>query len=406
MFFHKILPIILYTSSFLHADLNTDVAALTEGHTEFAFSLYPTLDTGDTNLVFSPYSISTCLSMVYLGARGETQSQMQSALQMKVDRKNLPKTAFALNQSLLPQKNSEKSYKLNMANAVWVDQGTFLLTDFRYSIEQQFKAKLGTLNFDAAPEKALESINEWVYKQTQGKIPRLLNGDDINKMTRLMLTNAVFFQGNWVSPFDPKETYEAPFYSKLEESVPTMMMHKTHSVPYFENELLQAVALPFTGMSNEGGQLAFFALLPKSADNFSAMVSEIDGSFDEWVSSLSQAHVELTLPKFTFSSRFDLNKPLQDLGIEDAFDSNANFTGIDGIRDLFLNKVVSLTYFALDEIGVTAAAATSAGMNVTFVPEKPPIPFDADHPFLFFILDLKSKEVLFMGKVVQPEENK
>ena len=395
---------VLLISSFLYADIDSDVASLTASHTEFAFSLYPVLDVSDTNLVFSPYSISTCLSMVYLGARGETQSQMQSVLHLNVDRKNLAKAAFSLNQSLLPKKTNEKAYKLNIANALWVDQETFLLTDFRYSIEQQFKAKLGILNF-AVPEKALEAINGWTAEQTQGKIPHLLNVGDINALTRLVLTNAVYFQGGWAYPFDPKETHEAPFYSKPEESTQAMMMQTTLNALYFENDLLQAVALPFSGAANEGGRLAFLALLPKSSDNFSAMANELDESFLEWVSSLKTERIELSLPKFTFSTRFDLNKPLQDLGMDDAFDSNANFTGIDGMRDLFLNKVVTLTYFALDEYGVTAAAATGAGMNVTFTPtEKPPIPFDADHPFLFFIIDLKSKEVLFMGKVIEPHK--
>lgn len=402
MHFNKFLCSALVISSCLHADVNSDVSALTEGQTEFAFSLYPLLEAESKNLVFSPYSISTCLSMVYLGARGETQSQMQSALHLKVDRKNLPKAAFTLNQSLVPQKTSEKTFKLNVANALWVDQGTFLLTDFRYAIEQQFKAKLGILSF-ANPQKALEAINGWASQQTQGKIPELLDSDDINEMTRLVLTNAVYFQGSWVHAFEPEATHDATFYTTPDDTITASMMHKTLSVPYFENDLLQGIALPFSGMTNEGGQLAFLALLPKSADNFSAMVHELDTSFNDWVSSLKIQHVELSLPKFTFSSRYELNKPLQDLGMDDAFDSNANFTGVDGMRDLFLNKVVTLAYFDLDEKGVTAAAATSAGMNVTAIPqERAPIPFDADHPFLFFIIDLNSKAVLFMGKLLQP----
>ena len=406
MDFNKFLcSALVVASSCLHADVNSDVSSLTEGQTEFAFSLYPLLEAEGKNLVFSPYSISTCLSMLYLGARGETQSQMQSALHLKVDRKNLPKAAFTLNQSLMPQKLSEKTFKLNVANALWVDQGTFLLTDFRYAIEQQFKAKLGVLSF-ADSQKALEAINGWTSQQTQGKIPRLLGSDDINEMTRLVLTNAVYFQGSWVHAFEPEATHDETFYTTPDDTITTSMMHRTLSVPYFENELLQGVALPFSGTTNEGGQLAFLALLPKSADNFSAMVHELDTSFNDWVSSLKIERVELSLPKFTFSSRYELNKPLQDLGMDDAFDSNANFTGVDGMRDLFLNKVVTLAYFDLDEKGVTAAAATSASLNVTAIPqEKEPITFDADHPFLFFIIDLNSKEVLFMGKLLQPDEN-
>ncbi len=383
----------------LFADLSSDLTQLTDNHTEFALSLYPVLDEGH-NLVFSPYSISTCLSMAYLGARGDTQTQMQSVMHLNVDRKNLGKTAYALYQALLPSKNNEKPYKLNMANALWADQGIFLLTDFRYAIEEQFKAKLGKLNF-AMTSNALEAINDWVSKQTQGKISKLLQPNDINELTRLVLTNAVYFQGTWISPFNAKKTHEASFHPTPESSVDVPMMRQSLSAPYFENELMQAVALPFAGRSNADSNLAFLLMIPKSADNFASMAHEFSESYAQWLSSLKSQYVDVTLPKFSFSSRFDLNKSLQELGMEDAFDSNANFTGIDGMRDLFINKVVHQAFFDLDESGVTAAAATAVALNITAVPGVAPVQIVADHPFLFFIIDLKSYEMLFMGKVAE-----
>jgi serpin B len=407
-FFSSAFALTTATSSFLFADLSTDLSLLTDSHTQFAISLYPKLDEEDKNLIFSPNSIVTCLSMVYLGARGDTQSQMQSALHLGVDQKNLAKTAYALNQSLLPKKSNEVTYQLNMANAVWVDQNTFLLTDFRYAIEEQFKSKLGKLNF-AMTADALTTINDWISKQTQGKIPHLLNSNDINALTRLVLTSAVYFQGAWVSPFNSKATHEAPFFPTPESSITAEMMHQTLLAPYYENELIQAIALPFVGTSNSGSNLAFVLLSPKSVDNFLSMFDAFSESYEEWFSLLKPEQVDLTLPKFIFSSRYDLNKPLQDLGMEDAFGSNANFTGIDGMRDLFLNQVVHEAFFALDENGVTAAAATAAAIGIKSFPLQPPIPMIIDHPFLFFIIDLKSHAMLFMGKVVQPsfeKENK
>jgi len=403
-FFSSALAFCSDLSISLSADLNSDLSLLIGDHTQFAFSLYPALEGESHNFTFSPYSIATCLSMVYLGARGETQSQMQSALHLEVERKNLGKTSYALNQSLLPKKNNEKTYKLNMANAIWLDQGTFLLTDFRYAIEEQFKSKLGKLNFTMT-SNATATINDWISKQTEGKVPNLLKPNDINELTRLVLTNAVYFQGAWISPFDPKATHEASFYPTPESDTTVEMMHQTLFASYYENDLMQAVALPFAGTNDNGSHLAFLLLIPKSHDNFSPMFQGFSESHEEWLSLLSSKRVDLTLPKFTFSSRYDLNKPLQDLGMEDAFDSNANFTGIDGMRDLFLNKVVHQAFFALDENGVVASAATAASINVTSVlPNEPPISLIADHPFLFFIIDLKSHEMLFMGKVVNPEK--
>lgn len=392
----------LTASSPLLAEPSNDLSLLAESHAQFAFSLYSAIDPAEKNLVFSPYSISTCLSMVYLGARSDTEAQMQKVLHLDIDRKNIGKTANALNRSLLPANGDDKSYKLNIANAIWVGQGTFLLADFRYAIEQQFKATLSKVNF-SMPADALKTINDWTSKQTEGKIPELLSVNDIDANTRLVLTNAVYFQGNWMSHFDPKATQDWPFHPTPDVSMPVKMMHQTVFLPYYENDLLQAAAIPFIGKSNEGGSLAFVVLVPKSSENFNAMVDELPGALNHWLGQLSSQRVELKLPKFTINTRLPLNTPLKEMGMEDAFDANANFVGIDGMRDLFLNKVVHQAFFALDENGVTAAAATAASMNVTSTPDKtPPVLLIADHPFLFFIVDLKSQEMLFMGKVSQP----
>lgn len=383
------------------SDTNEDLKQLTQDHTQFAFSLNSAVENSEESLVFSPFSISTCLSMLYLGARGETESQMQKGLRLDVDRKNIAKAANLLNLSLEPAQGAQ-GYQLKMANALWVDQDTFLLADFRYAIEKQFRASLNKLNFSAPSEAAL-SINTWTSQQTQGKIPKLLGPDDINAQTRLVLTNAVYFEGVWKTAFNPKNTQDWPFHPTPDSSSTAKMLHQTASLPYCENELVQMAALPFVGKSHGGGDLAFVLILPKSAENWGVMMDELPKTFNEWLSSLLPQRVELKLPKFTLNTRLSLNAPLKDLGMEDPFDSSANFSGIDGMRDLFLSTAVHEAFFALDENGVTAAAATAAALNMTSAPEKePPILLIADHPFLFFIVDLKSQEMLFMGKVLRP----
>ncbi len=386
----------------LSAALNTDIDELRTSHTEFAFSLYPAIDKAEENLIFSPYSISSCLSMLYIGARGDTEFQIQKALHLDIDRKQIAKASFGLSQSLQPSQSDSKTYKLHTAGAIWVDQGTFLLTDFRYAIEEQFKAKLGVINF-ASPQSATATINDWISLQTEHKIQNLLQADDINSLTRLVLTNATYFEGQWALAFDPKLTQDLPFYSSVEKSANVKMMQQTLSAPYYENDLIQAAALPFIGQTNAGGRLALVILLPKSQGNFDEMVSELPNSFTSWLSSMSMAALEIKLPKFSFSTRLNLQSPLQALGMEDAFDSNANFIGIDGLRDLFLNRVIHEAFFALDENGVIAAASTAAPIGMKALPPKEPsTPLIVDHPFVFFIVDLKSLEMLFMGKVVNP----
>ncbi len=380
-----------------------NVNKLSKAHREFAFSLYSQLDTSEQNLVFSPYSVASCLEMVYFGARGETALQMEKSLKLDMDRKSLPKASFALAQSLQLKRKEENAYQLNNANALWVDQRTFLLADFRYAIEEQFKAKLGIVNFSQTTN-ALATINSWVSEQTQNQIPALLNDKDIDALTRLILTNAVYFQGVWSHPFDSKQTKKAFFYPDPENTTSVMMMSQTLNAPYYENDMIQAIALPFIGTTNSGGRLALIIFMPKSADNFSSMLQEISNSYADWLSSFSQQRIDFKLPKFSLNNRYDLNVALQELGIHDAFESDANFIGIDGMRDLYLNKVVHQTFFDLDENGVTAAAATAASMSMksSGAPQEPPIEMNVDHPFLFFIVDLNSQEMLFMGKMIQP----
>lgn len=394
-----LIAIIAYASSALHADLASDQKTLIGDHAELAFSLFPTLKNEEENLIFSPYSIATCLSMAYLGARGETQTQMQSALNLTLDRKNLAKAAGALSQSLLPQKKDEKSYQLQLANALWIDQETFLLTDFRYPIEEQFKAKLGRINF-ANSADAATTINDWTSQQTQGKISNLLRESDIDSSTRLVLTSTAYFQGTFQSPFPQNQTKKSSFYSASETSAKANMMRQTLSTPYFENDLMHAFALPFNGATNRGSSLALLIVFPKSPSNFALVLRELMGSYDEWLSSLKSEHIDLSLPKFTFSDRFDLTKPLEDLGMEDAFDAVANFTGIDGMRDLYINKIIHQAYFSVDENGTCAGTATAAPAGAgSAAAQKPTVQLVIDHPFLFFIVDLKSHEMLFMGKV-------
>ena len=380
----------------------SDLKELSLDHSQFAFSLYSALDSSEESFVFSPFSISNCLSMVYLGARGETEAQMQEALHLTIDRKNIGKATEALNLSLQPVQNGGPSYTLKTANALWVDPDTFLLTEFRYPIEKQFKARLSKLNF-SDPDQALLTINQWTSEQTDGKIPKLLMPDDITAATRLVLTNAIYFQGTWKNVFNPKATQDWPFHPTPETSITVKMMDQTGSLLYYENELMQAAALPFVGKSQGGGELAFYILLPKSAENLAIVEGALPEKFNLWLSSLAAQKVALKLPKFTLNTRVDLKPPLQSLGMEDPFDPGANFVGIDGLRDLFLNTAVHQAFFALDENGVTAAAATAAGMNMTSALEKtPPTSLIADHPFLFFLVDLNSKEVLFMGKILAP----
>lgn len=197
-----------------------------------------------------------------------------------------------------------------------------------------------------------------------------------------------------------------PFFHSPDVSSTAPMLKQTNLFPYFENDLVQIAALPFLGSTQDDGTIAYVMALPKSAENFETMLQEIPSHFSEWIQSLKMERLALTIPKFKFSNRFHLNRALQNLGVESAFTSSANFSGIDGMRDLLLSNVFHETVFDLDENGITAAAATYASISIkSALAETPPVPFLANHPFLFFIVDLKSQEILFLGQYAQVSDS-
>ncbi len=368
---------------------------------EFGLALYATLNKDKpTNLVFSPYSIFSCLSMVYVGARADTAQEMQQALHLSLKRPELSKTAYLLRKSLVSP--AEGSYTLEMANAMWLDRDTFVLSDFRHAVEDGFQAKVQSLDF-VQTEKALSIINEWTSNQTHGKIPKLLEPGDIDSSTRLVLTNALYFKGNWQLPFDAKNTADDSFFVDQDTKIKTAMMQQTAFFAYLENENFQLISLPFM-KKDEASSPACLILLPKKTSTLTECENLLTATaLQSWIDQLNSERINIKLPKFALDERYGLNNPLKALGMESAFNEKADFSGIDGMHDLYLSKVVHEAFFALDEAGVTAAAATAASINVTAVPSmNAPIPFIVNRPFLFMLVDLKTKLPLFIGKIQDP----
>jgi serpin B len=379
----------------------TDLKKIVRDTSEFGFSLYPLLEKSPTtNLVFSPYSIFTCMSMVYYGARGDTASEMRKALRMTTARGDLPKISSSLANSLTTQ--AKDAYVLETANGLWLDRDSFVLADFHHAIEQGFQAKVQSLDFSNS-ERATSIINEWTANQTHNKIPELLQKNDVDSSTRMVLTNAVYFKGAWQRPFDPKLTQNGTFVVDASTSVQAPMMQQTSFFSYYENDSFQLLALPFSS-NDEKSMLATLILLPKKGIALQEIEKDLQtASFQSWLNALDSKQVNVKLPKFCLDKRYELNQMLKDLGMPTAFTEKANFSGINGMQDLFLNKVVHETFFALDEQGVTAAAATAASINVTAAPPGyPPVAFNVDHPFLFALVDLNSKIPLFIGKIYDP----
>ncbi|MCX6990119.1 MAG: serpin family protein [Chlamydiae bacterium] len=368
---------------------------------DFAFSMNRDLmKDSSSSTLFSPYSLFTTLSLLHAGARAETAAEIAKALSLKLPAGDLSDQIAKYQKQLKPSKTD--SFSLKTAGALWMDRDSYILSDFRHIAEGKYDGKVESLNF-ADEEKSRSIVNEWIANQTGGKIPTLLQMGDITPLTRLLITSALFFEGSFQKPFDPKNTKASPFTTES-GLASVMMMEQTAFFPYYESEKLQMIALPFKGVSISGSQIACLIILPQKTSSLSQVTEIVTSfSFKEWMGALDMRNVHVKVPKFTVNCRNDLSDLLQKMGMQIAFTTKANFSGIDGMQDLFLSKVLHQAYFLLDEKGACAAAATAAAMNVTSAgpSAEAPLEFLADHPFLFALVDITTNTLLFLGSYTQ-----
>ncbi len=378
---------------------DADVGELVAGNSAFAADLYQALRREQNgNLFYSPYSISAALAMTYAGARGETEKQMADTLHYTLPQAQLHPAFNALD-ARLTQRSGE-SFQLHIANALWGQKDFAFLPAFLDALAENYGAGLRVLDFVGATEAARQTINRWVSEQTQGKIKDLLKPGVLDPSTRLVLTNAIYFKGKWVRPFEKNSTAEGPF-TLLDGSVVNVpMMSQTGSFNYVEGEGYQALELPY-----RDSDAAMLIILPQA------------GQFDEIESRFSFAQltalrsrlqprvVHLTLPKFTYESEFRLADTLARMGMPAAFsDSAADFSGMTGKRDLFIGEVVHKAFVAVDEEGTEAAAATAVVMRETAA-IMGEIEMNVDRPFLFLLHDTRNGTILFMGRVLNPRSS-
>jgi serpin B len=373
------------------------VTAAVNGNNAFALNLYRRLRTQPGNLFFSPESISTAFSMAYAGARGETAAQMASVFHFGLPASELHPAMGSL-LSAMNEKNPD--YQLSVADALWAQEGQDFLPDYLKLVETNYAAGFHQVNFQISPETARTTINQWVEKQTNDKIQNLLQPGVVTPQTRLILTNAIYFKGDWIDPFEKNATANADFHLSSTQAVKAPLMHLTSGFNYFDGGTFQALELPY-----KSGALSMVVLLPKDADGLPALEQSLTpDSLTNWLGKLGPApKVIVTLPRFTMTQQFELSSALSAMGMPQAFGGAADFSGMTGKRDFTISAAIHKAFVDVNETGTEAAAATSIVMRATAMRlEPPPIIFNADHPFLFLIRDTRSGSILFLGRVVDP----
>jgi serpin B len=377
-----------------------DQAGLVDGNNQFAFDLYGALKDGAGNLFCSPYSVSLALAMTYAGARGATEGQMARTLHFTLPQDRLH-PAFNVLDSRLSQlglgaKGKDgKGFRLNIVNDIWGQQGYSFLAPFLDTLARNYGAGLRPLDFEAAPEASRTAINDWVGQKTEGRIKDLVPPGAIDSLTRLVLTNAIYFNAAWQYPFEKAATKDGAFHLLDGGEVTAPMMQQTKSLRYARGTDYQAVELPY-----DGSELSMLLLLPVSG-RFAAFEESLDaGQLKAISGNLSSERVALTMPSYEFTSTFSLKKTLTALGMPDAFTGSADFSGMSGSRDLSIAEVFHKAFVAVDEAGTEAAAATAVVMRAMGVPDSELIEVTVDRPFIFLIRDNSTGTILFIGRVL------
>lgn len=374
-------------ASMIAADLNS-----------FTFRMYGALGNASsgnlTNVFFSPFSVFTVMGMASEGARGSTLAGMQEALGLSND-SNANRYGF---ESLLYGLTSHNAdYQLSIADSAWIEKSFPIIQNFTDTLSAYYYAGARGADFVNNPVGERTIINSWVANRTDNRIQDLLPIGSVDSSTRLVLVNAIYFSGLWAQQFNAKDTVIEPFYINSSTELNVSMMHlEAKNASYYSNSTLQALLLDY-----KGDNVSMIVLLPTSNSTVDQLQSSLSsGVFNTIRSKLSiRSEILVSLPKFNMTASYEMGGALKSLGMQDAFAPGADFSGISANQSLYISSVVQKAFVEVNEQGTEAAAATGTVMTTAVLA---PI-FNADRPFIFFIVDNNTGAILFMGRVVSPQ---
>lgn len=367
--------------------------SVVDANNQLALDLYSEFRREKGNIFFSPYSISNALAMCYEGARGETANEIQAVSHFPVHAGSR-RTGFAeINDNLT---KTNRNYELYLANALWVQEGYPIINEYSDILDQYYAAKTANVNFISAPSQASDTINSWVAQKTRNKIQDLVRPESIDERTRFILTNAIYFKGDWVYKFETSATRPDNFKVTPSSTVTVPFMRGKASHRYAQTEDAQILEMDY-----KGDRFSMMLLLPTKNDLASLEKQLSLEKLGQWKEKLVKREVGVMIPKFSFTETYPLSDTLQRLGMPTAFIyPKADFSGIDGTKYLYIQDVRHKAYIEVNEEGTIAAAATKVQGGKG---GGPPV-FWADRPFLFLIQDKTNGNILFMGRVSDPRQ--
>ena len=381
-----------------------EIKKFIKSNNTFSIQLYLKLKKKDENLFISPISIFSALAMTYAGAQDNTSREFEDILNINMPKPRFHRTFNDLSRIF----RREGETDLHLANSVWIHINFSILQSYIDIIHENYEGDINKLDFNNK-ELSSSTINKWVEEHTRGKINQIVTPDLFNLPVRLILVNAIYFKGLWDKPFKEKNTRDDRFTLINGEKVAILMMHQTDKFGYYENELFQILDMTYKGKTyfRNSESISIIIILPKAIDGILGLdqILSIE-NLNKYILNLETKKVEVYLPRFKLETDYKLKQTLKDLGLKEAFNQNANFSGVtDTPEGIFIHEVIHKAFVDVNEEGTEAAAVTAVVrvLGASMVrPEPPPI-FRADHPFLFIIRDVQSNIILFIGSVMNPK---
>lgn len=365
----------------------------------FACNLYGKLkedkDNKDKNMLFSPYSISTALSIAYAGADGITKSEMDTILCGENNKITQEQFHYGCSEIIESINKRNHKYTLSVANKLFIQKEFKILPEFKNIIKSNYGAAFDSVDFIDKKRQTSLYINKWIAEKTDNKINNLVLPDSFTPNTKMIIANAIYFKGKWAKQFEKSSTSKQDFHINKDNNIKVDMMNQTNKFNYMENENLQLLELQY-----QGDRLSMFIILPKDANNLECIENNFTAAtLDKYLSKLKNIKVIVDLPKFKIETQYELNKSLRLMGMHTAFIPGANFSKISKTEDLYISQVIHKAFIEVDEEGTKAAAATK--ITYSKCAENNP-KFNANHPFIFFIKDKLTGVILFAGKINNP----
>ena len=382
--------IVLILSCFIFFNIGP-LAAQTKtsnGLNTYSLDLYRNAKVNSENFLLSPISTYYALLMAYEGSKNKTRAAFEKVL-------HLQKPDVAGNdyfKGFLAKTDSSEGFKFS--NSIWLDNKMQVKNQYRKAISDKYSSDFKRTDFTDLGS-AVSAINSWVDEKTNHKIGEIISANDVTPSTRLLLLNAVYFKGKWKNRFQKDKTISSTFFTSSEEQYKDNFMTMVESIPYYENDDYQFIEKQYAE-----SDLSFCILLPKKIFGIDDLERNINSYFfEKFIDSAHLTQVALSIPKLKLESSVELSDVLKKAGLTSAFSEDADFSGITE-TPLALGNVIHRTFIELDEEKTEAAAATAATIKIMGLPSYKI--FKADHPFMFFIIDNRSKAILFIGRYAKP----